>query len=104
MGVEYIPSMPLYQLDGLHLKELGGRLDGVLEVSQSRNQVEVISGHVTKWTHIWIQTLLRLLQPIYIKFLLSCSRRSAKDVLKALNIVSRLYFVFKNCDTNGWVV
>jgi hypothetical protein len=47
LGVESVSSLPLPQLAGLQLKELGGRLDGVLEVSQFPNQVEVISGHVT---------------------------------------------------------
>ena len=61
LGVESVPSIPLSQLAGLKLKELGGRLDCVLEVSQVPNKVEVISGHVTKWTHLWSHTLIRIL-------------------------------------------
>jgi hypothetical protein len=95
LGVEYIPSLSLSQLAGLQLKELGARLEGILEVSQVSNQVEVISGHVTKWTNLWSKTLLKLLRPLNIKFLLSCSRSTSKDVLKALNQVSQLQFCFQ---------
>jgi hypothetical protein len=93
--VESFPSLHLYQLAGLQLKELGRILDGVLEVSKVPNQVEVISGHVTNWKNLWSKTLLKLLRPLNIKFLLSCSRSSSKDVLKALNQVSQLQFCFQ---------
>jgi hypothetical protein len=52
LGVESIPFLPLSKLAGLQLKELGARLEGILEVSQVSHQVEVISGHVTKWTNL----------------------------------------------------
>ena len=45
LGVESVPSMPLSQLVDIQLKELGGRLEFVLEFSQVPNQVEIISGH-----------------------------------------------------------
>jgi hypothetical protein len=95
LGVESVPSLPLSQLSGLQLNELGGRLEGVLEVSQVSNQVEVISGHVTTWMSLWSKTLLKLLRRLNIKFVLSCSRSSSKDVLKALNQVSQLQFCFQ---------
>jgi hypothetical protein len=90
LGVESIPSLPLSRLAGLQLKELGARLEGVLEVSQVSNPVEVISGHITKWTNLCSKTLLKLLRPFHIKCVLFCSRSSSKDVLKALNQVSQL--------------
>jgi hypothetical protein len=95
LGVKSVPSLPLSQLAGLQLKESGRRLDGVLEVSQVPNQVEVISGYVKNWTNLWSKTLLKLLRPLKIKFVLSCSRSSSKDVLKALNQVSQLQFCFE---------
>jgi hypothetical protein len=95
LGVKSVPSLSLSQLAGLQLNELGGRLDGVLEVSKVPNQVEVISGHVTNWMNLWSKTLLKLLRPLNIKFVLSCSMSRSKDVLKALNQVSQLQFCFQ---------
>jgi hypothetical protein len=79
LGVEYVLSLPLSQLAGIQLNELGGSFDGVIEVSQVPNQVEVISGHVTNWTNLWSKALLKLVRPLTIKFVLSCSRSSSKD-------------------------
>jgi hypothetical protein len=74
LGVEFVPSLPFSQLAGLQLKELSGRLDGVLEVSQVPNQVDVISGHATNWTNLWSKTLLKLLRPFLEKrgFMVYC--------------------------------
>ena len=53
LGVESITSMPLYKLSGIQLRELGVKTDNVLEVSLVPNPVDIICGHVTKWTHLW---------------------------------------------------
>ena len=60
LGVEYVPSMPLSQLVDIQLKKLCGRIDCVLEVSKGPNQVEIISGHVTKCMNHFIHTLIRI--------------------------------------------
>ena len=95
LGVKYITSMPLSQLASIQLKEFFRIIDGILIFLQVPNQIEFISGQVTKWMHLWIQTLLSLLRPFHIKFVLFFSRNSFRHMLKALNLVSHLKFYFQ---------